>query len=486
MHDVTVVGAGPTGLMLAGELALAGVDVAVLERRATPDLVGTRARGFHSRTIEIFDQRGIADRFLDQGRTVQALRFADTAIEVANLPTRHPYTLGLSQSHVERILRGWVEELGVPVHHGRDAVGFAQDGTGVDVHLAEGDPVRTAYLVGADGGRSVVRRAAGIELVGAEATRSYLIAEVQVSEEPPTGLRYDAVGVHGITVGEDGRTAGIVVTEQQVGPATEPTLEDLSTALNAVYGTDFGIHDPVWMSRFTDATRQATAYRHGRVLVAGDAAHVHPPTGGQGIGLGVQDAVNLGWKLAQVVRGVSPESLLDTYQAERHPATARILSNVMTQALLQRADPRTDAVRDTISELLRFEGPRVQLAGLLYGLDVRHELGDGHPLLGRRIPDLDLVTPEGPRRVFELLHEARPVLLNLGDPGAMRIPGWADRVRLVDAAHSGTWELPVVGTVTAPAAVLVRPDGHVAWVGEGTPGGLEDALTTWFGAAKGT
>src|SRR5262245_18020837 len=351
MNDVNIVGSGPTGLMLAGELALAGVDVEILERRTTSDLVGTRARGFHSRTIEIFDQRGIADRFLAEGRTSQGLRFGDTALNVGSLPSRHPYTLGLGQSHIERILLGWVEELGVPIRREVEVTGFAQDDAGVDVHVAEGEPLRTAYLVGADGGRSVVRKAAGIDFVGAEATRSHLIAEVEMTEETPTGIRLNDVGIHAMNVLEDGRTVGLVVTEQHLGPETEPTLADLSEALTAVYGTDFGAHDPRWMSRFTDATRQAAAYRNGRVLLAGDAAHIHPPTGGQGIGLGVQDAVNLGWKLAQVVHDVSPDGLLDSYQAERHPATARVLKNVMAQALLQRGDARTNAIRDTVSDL---------------------------------------------------------------------------------------------------------------------------------------
>ncbi len=499
MTDVTVVGAGPTGLMLAGELALAGVEVVILERRSTPDLVGTRARGFHSRTIEIFDQRGIADRFLADGRTSQGLSFANTPLGIASLPSRHPYTLGLSQSHVEKILRAWVEELGVTLHHDQEVTGFAQDDAGVDVHIEGRDLLRTAYLVGADGGRSVVRRAAGIELAGAQATRSHLIAEVQVTEAPPAGIRHDDLGIHGINVMEDGRTAGIVVTERHLGPGTEPTLQDLSEALTAVYGTDFGIHDPAWISRFTDATLQATAYRRGRVLIAGDAAHLHPPTGGQGIGLGVQDAVNLGWKLAQVVKGVSPESLLDTYETERHPATARVLKNVMVQAFLQRGDVRTAATLDAFAQMLSFDGPRTQLAGLLSGLDVAYDVGDhdddhdgdgdhedgdaheGHPLLGRRMPDLDLATKDGPRRVFDLLHDARPVLLNLDDPGSIEIGPWAARVREVDADYSGPWVLPVVGAVTAPTAVLIRPDGHVAWVGEGTTAGLTEALTRWFG-----
>ena len=481
MNEVTIVGSGPTGLMLAGELALAGIEVEILERRSTSNLLGTRARGFHSRTIEIFDQRGIVDRFLAEGQTAQVLGFANARLEVDKLPSRHPYTLGLGQSHIEQILLGWVEELDVPVRRGVEVTGFAQDDAGVDVHLADGEALRTAYLVGADGGRSVVRTAAGIDFVGAEVTRSHLIAEVEVTEETPTGIRLDEVGIHAMNVMEDGKTVGMVVTEQQLGSGVEPSLADLSEALKAVYDTDFGIHDPRWMSRFTDATRQATAYRRGRVLIAGDAAHVHPPTGGQGIGLGVQDAVNLGWKLAQVIRGVSPDGLLDTYQAERHPATARVLKNVMAQAMLQRGDARTDAMRDTITDLLSFEGPRAQLAGLLSGLDVRYDLGEGHPLLGRRMPDLELSTTEGPQRVFDLLHDARPLLLDLGEPGSIDITPWADRVRHVDAERTGPWELPVVGAVTAPTAVLIRPDGHVAWVGDGTQTGLREALTTWFG-----
>jgi 3-(3-hydroxy-phenyl)propionate hydroxylase len=481
MSDVTIVGSGPTGLMLAGELALAGIEVEILELRSSTDLVGSRARGFHSRTIEILDQRGIVDRFLAEGITAQVLSFGSTPLDVGVLPTRHPYTLGLAQVHIERILLGWVEELGVPIRRGVEVTGFAQDDTGVDVHLAGSESVRTAYLVGADGGRSVVRRTAGIEFVGAEPTRTNLIAEVEVTDEPQTGILFDRVGIHALNVLPDGRTVAVVVTEQEIGPATEPTLGDLSNALKGAYGTDFGVHDPRWISRFTDATRQATAYRSGRVLLAGDAAHIHPPTGGQGIGLGVQDAVNLGWKLAQVVHGVSPDSLLDSYHAERHPATARVLNNVLAQAFLQRSDARTDALRDTFADALSSGESRAQLAGLLSGLDVRHDLGEGHPLLGRRVPDLDLTTTHGPRRVFDLLHDARPVLLDLGQPGTLDITPWTDRVRHVHADCAETWELPVIGAVSAPGAVLVRPDGHVAWVGQGTQDGLDVALTTWCG-----
>jgi 2-polyprenyl-6-methoxyphenol hydroxylase-like FAD-dependent oxidoreductase len=483
MHDVVVVGSGPTGLMLAGELALAGVEVAVVERRSTSELLGSRAGGFHSRTIEVLDQRGIADRFLAEGKIVQAAGFAGTALDLGEFPSRHPYTLGLFQNHIERILLGWVEELGVPIRRGLEVTGFAQDDAGVDLHIAEGEPLRAAYLVGADGGRSVIRTAAGIDFVGSEATRSSLIAEVEVTEETPKGPRRDASGISGLHVLEDGRTVRAVVAEQALGPATDPTLTDLSKALTLVFGTDFGVHDPTWVSRFTDATRQAATYRDRRVLLAGDAAHIHHPAGGQGIGLGVQDAVNLGWKLAQVVKGVSTEELLDTYHAERHAAAARVLRYTMVQSQLQPADPRAEAVGATFDELLTFDGPRRAVAGLVSGLDIRYDVGAGHPLLGRRMPDLDLVTPDGPLRVFELLHEARPVLLDLGEPGNIDITPWAERVQHVAAEFTGTWDLPVVGEVTAPTAVLVRPDGYVAWVGEGMQDGLTDALTTWFGKA---
>ena len=280
----------------------------------------------------------------------------------------------------------------------------------------------------------------------------------------------------------DGRTVRVVVTEQQVGPGSERTLRDLSEALITVYGTDFGTHNPTWISRFTDMTRQAAAYREGRVLLAGDAAHVHSPAGGQGLNTGVQDAVNLGWKLAQVVSETSPESLLDTYHVERHPVGARVLQNTMAQTALLGSGARIDALRDTMSELLSMDEPRRRFAAIMSGLDIHYDLGEGHPLLGRRMPDLDLVTANGPLRVFTLLHDARPVLLNLGEPGSFDITPWADRVRLIDAEYVGKWELPVFSGVTAPTAVLIRPDGYVAWVGDDTELGLPDALSTWFGA----
>ncbi len=481
-HAVVIAGGGPAGMMLAAELALAKVAVAIVERRPDHGLVGSRAGGFNSRTIEVLDQRGIADRFLAEGQVHEAMPFGTTLLDMSDLPTRHPYFLGIWQNQIERIMAAWLAELPVRIHHGSEVTGFAQDDAGVDVELSDGQTLRARYLVGCDGGRSVIRKAAGIEFPGWDPTRSNLIAEVQLTEEPPQGVRHDATGIHGLNRMEDGATFRVVVTEQQIGPSSEPTLRDLSEALIAVYGTDFGSHDPAWISRFTDMTRQAAAYRVRRVLLAGDAAHVHYPAGGQGLSLGVQDAVNLGWKLAQVVDGTSPESLLDTYHAERHPVVARVLQHTMALTALQRRDDRMQAVVDVVSELASMEEPRKRLAAIRCGLDIHYDLGEGHPLLGRRMPDLDLVTADGPVRVFELLHDARPVLLDFGAPGGIDIKPWADRVQLVDASYEGEWELPVLGAVTAPTAVLIRPDGYVAWVGERTRRGLPKALTTWFGS----
>jgi 3-(3-hydroxy-phenyl)propionate hydroxylase len=479
-HAVVIAGGGPTGLMLAGELALARVDVAIVERRASHELIGSRAGGLHSRTIEVLDQRGIAERFLSQGQVYKAVRF-HVPLDISDFPTRHNYVLGLGQKHIERILADWVGELAVPIYRAREVTGFTQDDTGVDVELSDGQRLRSEYLVGCDGGRSLIRKAAGIEFPGWDATVSWLIAEMEISEEPAWGLRHDAVGTHAIGKAEDAGRARVVLTEPQIGPASEPTLRDLSDALVAVYGTDYGIRNLVWISRFTDMTRQAASYRDRRVLLAGDAAHVHPPVGGQGLNIGVQDAVNLGWKLAQVVNRTSPESLLDTYHAERHPVAARALHNTMAQVALRRPDERTKALGDIMTELLAMNEPRRRLAAMMSGLDIRYEFGEGHPLLGRRMPDLDVVPSDGPLRVFTLLHDARPVLLNLGEPGGFDITAWADRVPRVDARYAGTWELPALGPVTAPTAMLIRPDGSVAWVGDLTQPGLADALTTWFG-----
>jgi 3-(3-hydroxy-phenyl)propionate hydroxylase len=477
-HAVVIAGGGPAGMMLAAELALAGIDVAIIEQRASQDRDGSRAGGLHSRTIEVLDQRGIAGRFLAEGQTVQIQGFAGIRLDISDFPTRHNYGLALWQIHFERILAAWVSELGVPITRGCEVTGFTQDDGGVDVGLSDGQSLRAAYLVGCDGGRSAVRKAAGIGFPGWDPTTSWLIAEAKTTEEPAFGLRREGGG---IGPAGDGERIRVVLTEQPPVAGREPTLQDLSEGLIAAYGTDFGVHSPTWISRFTDMTRQAESYRAGRVLLAGDAAHVHPPQGGQGLNIGVQDAVNLGWKLAQVASGTSPDSLLDTYHAERHPVAARVLRNTMAQVALTATGARTDALRDIMTGLLGLDEPRKQIAGMVCGLDIHYDLGEGHPLLGRRMPDLDLVTAGGPVRVYSLLHGARPVLLNLGEPGGSDLTPWAGRVQLAEASYAGAWELPVLGEVTAPAAVLVRPDGYVAWVGDVTDPGLADALTTWFG-----
>jgi 2-polyprenyl-6-methoxyphenol hydroxylase-like FAD-dependent oxidoreductase len=491
-HSVLIAGGGPTGLMLAGELALAKVDVAIVERRPSQDLPGSRAGGLHSRTIEVLDQRGIADRFLAEGQIAQVAAFGGVPLDISDFPTRHPYGLGLWQNHIERILAGWVDELAVPVYRGREVADLAQDERGVAVVLADGESLHAEYLVGCDGGRSVVRKAAGIEFPGWDPTTSALLAEVELADEPQWGIHSDERGLHsfgrveyeirdGEIVYADHGPVRVMVTEEHVGNTVEPTLGDLSEALIEIWGTDYGVHSPIWITRFTDMTRQAAAYREGRVLLAGDAAHVHSPVGGQGLNIGVQDAVNLGWKLAQVVKGVSPDGLLDTYEAERHPVAARVLRNTMAQIALRRPDDRTRALGEAVGELLSMDEPRRRFAAMMSGLDVHYDLGEGHPLLGRRMPDLDLATAAGPVRVYTLLHEARPVLLNIGEPGQLGITPWADRVQLVDADYGGAWKLPALGTVAPPTVVLIRPDGYVAWVGDADREGLAEALTTWFG-----
>jgi 3-(3-hydroxy-phenyl)propionate hydroxylase len=455
-HAVVIAGGGSTGLMLAGELALAGVDVAIVERRPNQELSGARALGISSRTIEVFDQRGIADRFLAAGQIAQVTGFAVTRLDISDFPTRHNYGLGLRQKHIERILAGWVTELNVPIHYGREVTGFVQDGAGVIVTLADGQSLRAQYLVGCDGGRSVIRKTSGIDFPGWDATTSNILAEVEMTEKPPYGVHRSAAGMYafgreeyeiknGEIIYKEVGPIGVMVTEPNANATTEPTLSDLKELLIAACGTDYGVHSPTWISRFTDMTRQAATYRSGRVFLAGDAAHVHSPIGGLGLGTGVQDAVNLGWKLAQVIKGTSPDSLLDTYHAERHPVGARLLKITMAQVALHREDARTLAVRDIVGELLRMDEVRRRIAAEMSGLGIQYNFGEGHPLLGRRMPDLDLVTANGPLRVFTLLHKARPVLLNFGEPGGFEITPWADRVQSIDAKYTGTWELPAIG-----------------------------------------
>ncbi|HTV19762.1 MAG TPA: FAD-dependent monooxygenase [Polyangiaceae bacterium] len=480
-HAVVIAGGGPTGLMLAAELALAKVDVAIVERRENRELAGSRASGLHSRTIELLDQRGLAERFIALGQKHQRAPFAHALLDIGDLPSRHNYFLHIWQNQIEGILSDRVAELGVPIYRECEVTGFTQDDAGVDVVVPGARSLRARYLVGCDGGRSVVRKTAGIDFAGWEPTTSYLIAEASTTAEPAWGLRRNEHGIQALGKLDDGQRVRLVLSQRHGVASDAPSLDDVRDALVAVYGTDYGIHSPTWISRFTDATRQAVASRERRVLLAGDAAHVHSPVGGQGLNLGVHDAVNLGWKLAQVVKGTSPESLLDSYHAERHPVVARVLRATMAITAFERGDERNQALREMVCEMMQLDEPRRRHFAKMSGLDIHYDLGAGHPQLGRRMPDLELYTERGTQRVFTLLHDGRPLFLNLGEPGAFDVTPWADRVRSLDARYTWSWQLPVFGAVAAPSAVLIRPDGYVAWVGEGTDGGLRDALTTWCG-----
>lgn len=477
-HEVVIAGGGPTGLMLASELALAGVDVGIVERRTSQELVGSRAGGLHIRTMEELDQRGLVERFVDAGTKHPAAGFAHTPLDLSDQPSRHNCVLALWQQEIERTLADRVlGEQAVPIHRGCEVTGLRQDAGGVTVERSSGGPLRAPWLVGCDGGRSVVRKAAGIDFPGWEPTTSWMIAQARMADDPPLGFHKDGSGTHAIGPGDDG-SVRIVLTEPALQRGETPTLDELRATLRAVYGSDFGVHSPTSISRFTDQARQAATYRDRRVLLAGDAAHIHPPQGGQGLNTGVQDAMNLGWKLAQVVHGTSRESLLDTYEAERHPVGAQVLQNTLAQVVLGLPDDRHDALRQLVVPLLGMDGPRSHLAAQITGLAIRYELGGDHPVVGRRMPDLEL---EGSTRVAEQLRDGRGLLLVLDGSGPVDLGAAAARVRPLHTRAVGPWVLPVVGPVDAPPAVLVRPDGYVAWTGRPTNPTLSQALERWFG-----
>ncbi|MEZ4238196.1 MAG: FAD-dependent monooxygenase [Myxococcota bacterium] len=468
MVDVIVVGAGPTGLMLASELRLQGVQVVVLDRDAEPSPV-VRALGLHLRSIEILDQRGLLGGFLAHGRPAPLFGFAAIDKPPPPLDSDLPPVLAIPQPVTDRLLEERAVEVGAEIRRGCAVVGVHQRDDVVTAELADGTTLQGRWLVGCDGGRSTVRKALGIDFPGEAARFEALLGELELGvpleEVQPVVARVRETekrfGVGPI----GGGLVRVVVPAAGVGEdRAPPTLEELQQQLRAYAGTDFGVHSPRWLSRFGDATRLAASYRRGRALLAGDAAHVHPPFGGQGLNLGLQEAFNLGWKLAATLRGWAPPGLLDTYEAERRPAAADVLENTRAQGLLLTTEPGPQAVRRLLAELMDVPGVTRVLAEKITGTGVRYDLGDGHPWLGRRMRDVPLA--DG--RLYERMRTGRGVLVD--GTGTLSVAGWADRVERAEAA-----------ALEVPAA-LVRPDGHVAWVGD-DPSALRDALARWFGVA---
>src|SRR5215213_5283220 len=473
MIDVIVAGGGPTGMMLAGELRLQGVHALVLEKEAEPTRV-VRALGLHARSVEVMDQRGLLERFLPLGQQYPLGGFFAGINKPApdRLDTAHPYVLGIPQTTTDRLLTEHATELGVEIRRGCEVVGLRQDDHGVTVELADGTQLRSQYLVGCDGGHSTVRRLLGIGFPGEPTRREWLLGEMELTAPPETlnavitEVRKTHKAFGAVPLGDGVYRIGVPAAGVAKDRSVPPTLEEIKQRLQVLAGTDFGVHSPRWLSRFGDATRLAECYRVGRVLLAGDAAHIHPPTGGQGLNLGIQDAFNLGWKLAAEVNGWAPEGLLDSYHTERHPVAADVLNTARAQAELLSTEPGPKAVHRLVSDLMDFDEVNRYLIEKITAIGVRYDFGEGHRLLGRRLSDVGLKRS----RLYALMHGGRGLLLD--QTGRLSVAGWADRVdHVIDVSEE----------LDFPAALL-RPDGHVAWIGEDQQDLLSN-LPTWFGAA---
>jgi 3-(3-hydroxy-phenyl)propionate hydroxylase len=491
---VIIAGAGPTGLTLATELRRGGVDVLLLDRQAERGVDGSRAAGLQPRTVEMLDQRGIVDRFLAAGAPSNLPSFAGIKLDYSQLPSRHPLAINILQSETERILDDIATELGVPVRWATEVTSVRQDADGVEVTVEGPGGTETlsgSYLVGCDGGRSTVRKQIGVGFPGTDPSMVNLLGDVELDEPPQRPMQLDRRQAGLITVLQFRPGWYRIVTterERHADPHDPVTIEEMRASAKRIAGTDFGMHSARWLSYFTDATRQAENYRVGRVLLAGDAAHIHMPVGGKGLNMGMQDAFNLGWKLAAVLRGEAPHTLLDTYHDERHATDADVLAMIRAQSVLVDPDPKMADLHDVVTRLIGIDDVNHYLSTTLSGLDVRYPMPGTHPLLGRRVPDADISTRGETKRIFDLLHGARPVLLDMSSTAdlAGAAAGWTDRIDIVTTdCTAQPWDVPNVGTIPTPAALLIRPDGHVAWSSDRDPdlAALREALNTWCGPA---
>lgn len=465
-RHVIVVGAGPTGLMLACELRLMGASVEVIERRSANTTGESRAPGINARTMEIFAMRGLDARIRERGRVLPTVLFSGIPMKLGD---DWPRALILPQHETERLLAARAAELGVPIHWSTKLLHLTQDENEVSL-LVDGGEVRSlraSYVVGCDGGHSEVRRSVGARFDGDDPLSHWVVADAQLDAPPPghgAFGRNQRVGTYQVSQVEPGWYRVSMMKTTPPNDRNAPvTLEELRQTMLEGLGTDFGLRHARWMSRFTDGFRQAAAYRHGRVFLAGDAAHTHAPIGGQGLNLGIQDAVNLGWKLAAVVGGAS-EALLNTYHSERHAVAQEVLRLARAQTALIKPGLQIDALRSVVTEMLAVPEVAKTIAGFLSGVDLRYPLGDDHPLVGRRMPDVELRTGRPTVFVFEGQHE---------------VPAkFTARVEVVRASPPN-WNLPVVGAVPPVTAAFVRPDGYVAWVSS-SKASLNDALTRWL------